>query len=140
MKTPLRWSDAESTTAAKVSRQRRTLVASEVAASPGVERVPTVEFDMPSVVIVAPVPAVTADDVTIELRGRSLRFWAHVRSAAPRDYYLHEWDYGGYERELELPAGYGSGLEASLGSGQLAIRVLRGEAPAGTITAQPAPS
>ena len=30
------------------------LVASEVAASPGVETVPTVEFDMPSVVIVAP--------------------------------------------------------------------------------------
>ena len=30
------------------------LVASEVAASPGVDTVPTVEFDMPSVVIVAP--------------------------------------------------------------------------------------
>ena len=30
------------------------LVASEVAARPGVETVPTVEFDMPSVVIVAP--------------------------------------------------------------------------------------
>jgi hypothetical protein len=53
-KTPLRWSAAESTTAADVSRQRRMLVASEVAARPGVETVPTVEFDMPSVVIVAP--------------------------------------------------------------------------------------
>ena len=30
------------------------LVASEVAARPGVETVPTVEFDMPSVVMVAP--------------------------------------------------------------------------------------
>ena len=54
VKTPLRWSDAESAVAAEVSRQRRMLVASEVAASPGVETVPTVEFDMPSVVIVAP--------------------------------------------------------------------------------------
>ena len=54
MKTPLRWSDAKSTTAAEVSRQRRMLVASEVAARPGVETVPTVEFDMPSVVMVAP--------------------------------------------------------------------------------------
>ena len=54
VKTPLRWSDAESTTAAEVSRQRRMLVASEVAARPGVETVPTVEFDMPSVTMVAP--------------------------------------------------------------------------------------
>ena len=54
VKTPLRWSAAESAVAAEVSRQRRMLVASEVAARPGVETVPTVEFDMPSVVIVAP--------------------------------------------------------------------------------------
>ena len=47
-KTPLRWSAAESTTAAEVRRQRRMLVASEVAPRPGVETVPTVEFDMPS--------------------------------------------------------------------------------------------
>jgi HSP20 family molecular chaperone IbpA len=80
-----------------------------------------------AMVVVAPLPAVTADDVTIELRPGSLRFWAHLRSAAPREYLLHEWDYGGYERELELPPGYGGGVEASLGNGQLAIRVLRGE-------------
>jgi hypothetical protein len=54
VKTPLHWSDAESATAAEVSRQRRMLLASEPAESPGVETVPTVEFDMPSVVIVAP--------------------------------------------------------------------------------------
>jgi HSP20 family molecular chaperone IbpA len=80
-----------------------------------------------AMVVVAPLPAVTADDVTIELRPGSLRFWAHLRSAAPRDYLVHEWDYGGYERELELPPGYGGGVEAALGNGQLAIRVLRGE-------------
>lgn len=80
-----------------------------------------------ALVIVAPLPAVTANDVTIELRNNILRFWAHLRSAAPRDYLVREWDYGGYEREVELPAGYGSAVEASLGNGQLAIRVLRGE-------------
>jgi HSP20 family molecular chaperone IbpA len=40
---------------------------------------------------------------------------------------LQEWEYGGYEREIELPDGYGSGVEASLANGQLAIRVLRGD-------------
>jgi HSP20 family molecular chaperone IbpA len=83
-----------------------------------------------AVVIVAPVPAVTADDVTIELRNNTLRFWAHLRSAAPRNYLVREWEYGGYERELDLPDGYGGPVEASLGNGQLAIRVLRGAAGA----------
>ena len=54
MKTPRRWSAAGSAVAAEVSRQRRMLVASEVAVRPGVETVPTVVFDMPSVVMVAP--------------------------------------------------------------------------------------
>lgn len=80
-----------------------------------------------ALVIVAPVAAVSAADVTIELRPGTLRFWAHLRSAAPRDYLVHEWDYGGYEREIDLPAGYGSDVEASLAKGQLAIRVLRGD-------------
>jgi len=89
-----------------------------------------------AMVIVAPLPAVMADDVTIELRPPSLRFWAHLRSAAPRDYLVHEWDYGGYEREIQIPPGYGRGIEASLGNGQLAIRVLRGE-PTGPQTVKP---
>jgi HSP20 family molecular chaperone IbpA len=40
---------------------------------------------------------------------------------------VREWDYGGYEREVTIPDGYGSSVEASLANGQLAIRVLRGE-------------
>lgn len=91
-----------------------------------------------ALVVVAPLPAVAADDVTVELRGSVLRFWAHVRSAAPRDYLVHEWEYGGYERELEIPDGYGSAVEASLGKGQLAIRVLKGEPASETIAAKPA--
>lgn len=80
-----------------------------------------------AVVIVSPLPAVQADDVTVELDGTHLRLWAHLRSAGPRDYLVHEWDYGGYERHLELPDGYAAGLEATLANGQLAIRALRGE-------------
>lgn len=80
-----------------------------------------------ALVIVAPLPAVTADDVTIELGPGKLRFWAHLRSAAPREYLVHEWDYGGYEREIDVPDGYGGGVEASLANGQLAVRVLKGE-------------
>jgi HSP20 family molecular chaperone IbpA len=89
-----------------------------------------------ALVVVAPLPAVTADDVSIELHPGTLRFWAHLRSAAPREYLVNEWDYGGYEREIDLPAGYGGGVEASLANGQLAIRVLRGE-PSGSITVSP---
>jgi HSP20 family molecular chaperone IbpA len=84
-----------------------------------------------ALVVVAPLPAVTAADVTVEVRRgdpATLRFWAHLRSAPPRDFLVHEWEYGGYERELDLPAGFGSGVEATLNNGQLAVRVLRGDA------------
>jgi HSP20 family molecular chaperone IbpA len=89
-----------------------------------------------AVVIVAPMPAVTASDVTVELSTGTLRFWARLRSAAPREYLIHEWDYGGYEREIRIPEGHGSGIEASLVNGQLVVRILRGE-PAGPLSVQP---
>ena len=65
-----------------------------------------------AVVIVAPMPAVTPGDVHVEVQPgepASLRFWAHVRSSGPREYLVREWEYGGYERQLDLPAGYGGG-------------------------------
>jgi HSP20 family molecular chaperone IbpA len=77
-------------------------------------------------VVLAPMPAVSPDDVTIELRPGQLRLWAHVRSAGPRDYLVHEWEYGGYEREVDLPDGYGGRVEATLANGQLAVRVHQG--------------
>ncbi len=89
-----------------------------------------------ALVVIAPLPAVTADDVTVELRPGVLRFWAHLRSAGPRDYLLREWDYGGYERELEVPGGYGRDVEASLANGQLVIRLLRGD-PSGEVSVKP---
>jgi HSP20 family molecular chaperone IbpA len=112
--------------------------ATEATMSP--QRVPVNVYEAPeALVLLAPLPAVTADDVTVELRPGQLRFWAHLRSAGPRDYLLHEWEYGGYEREIDLPAGYGGAVEATLTNGQLAIRVLRGETE-GAVTVKPKPS
>ena len=91
------------------------------------QRVPVKMYEAPeALVIVAPMPAVQPSDVHIELRHTTLRFWAHLRSAAPREYLLDEWDFGGYEREIDIPDGYGAGIEATLANGQLVIRLLRG--------------
>ena len=99
--------------------------------------VPVNVYETPgALVIMAPLPAVTAGDVTVELRGSTLRFWAHLRSAGPRTFLVEEWNYGGYDREVDVPAGYGRAVEASLTNGQLAIRVLRGE-PTGDIAVHP---
>lgn len=89
-----------------------------------------------ALVVVAPMPAVMPDDVTIELHANRLRIKAPVRSAGVREYLVHEWDYGGYERELSIPEGFGAGMEASMANGQLAIRVLRGD-PLNSLTIQP---
>ncbi len=92
------------------------------------QKVPVNVYETPSsMVVVAPFPAVTADDVNIHLDRGVLRFSAALRSAGPRQHVIQEWEYGGYEREVELPDGFGSGVEASLANGQLAIRVLRGD-------------
>ena len=83
-----------------------------------------------AVVVVAPLPAVTPGDVSIEVRPGdppTMRFWAHVRSAGRRDYLVHEWEYGGYERQIDIPAGYGGTVEATLHRGQLAVRLLKGD-------------
>ena len=81
-----------------------------------------------AVVVVAPMPAVMPDDIHVALDGRTLTISADCRTEAAKDYLLHEWHYGPYERTLELPEGYGAGGEGSFGNGQLAVRVLRGEA------------
>jgi HSP20 family molecular chaperone IbpA len=87
-----------------------------------------------ALVLVAPLPAVQPEDVAIDLWPGRLRITASLRSAAPREYLVHEWDYGGYERELELPEGWGGAVEASLANGQLAVRILPGAVAARTTT------
>ena len=103
------------------------------------QSVPVNVYETPgALVVVAPLPAVTPTDVTVEIRPGTLRFWARLRSAGPRDYLMHEWEYGCYEREIDLPAGFGRGAEASLANGQLAIRVFRGDYVE-PVTIQPIP-
>ncbi len=92
------------------------------------QSVPVNAYQTPGAfVIVALFPAVTENDVTVELTAEGVRFCAELRSAGPREYTIHEWAYGGYERFVETPAGFGSGVEASLANGQLVVRVLSGE-------------
>jgi HSP20 family molecular chaperone IbpA len=99
----------------------------ETARSMAPQRVPVNAYETPGAfVIVAPLPAVTDRDVTLSLSDGTLRISAELRSAGPREYTIHEWEYGGYERELAIPPGYGSGLEGTLANGQLVVRVLSG--------------
>lgn len=92
------------------------------------QRVPVNAYETPGAfVVVAPLPAVTERDVTVEMTDGHLHFWAELRSAGPRDYAIHEWEYGGYERSIELPPDFRSDLEATLCNGQLVIRALAGE-------------
>src|SRR5215207_8814239 len=78
-----------------------------------------------ALVIVAPLPAVQPEDVMIDVTPGQVRITAGLRSAAPRDYLVHEWFYGGFEREVEIPAGWGAAVEASLANGQLGVRARR---------------
>ena len=84
-----------------------------------------------AVVVVAPMPAVQADDVDVVVEGRTLTISAECRTEAPKEYLLHEWHYGPYERTVELPEGFDGPGEATFGNGQLAVRVERGEGDGG---------
>ena len=76
-----------------------------------------------SAVVVAPMPGVMPEDVEITLDQTTLTLKADCRTPANRDYVLHEWHYGPYERVLDLPDGFQGSVVASLGKGQLAVRV-----------------
>jgi HSP20 family molecular chaperone IbpA len=83
-----------------------------------------------ALVVVAPLPAVMPDDIVLELEPGRLTIRAEMRSAAPKDYLIHEWHYGPYERTLEIPEGFGSNVTATHGNGQLAVSLEKG-APTG---------
>jgi len=94
-----------------------------------------------AVVIVAPMPGVRVDDVAVSLDDDGhLHLSARLRTAAPKDYLLHEWDYGAYERSYDLPEEFAGAVTASLGNGQLAVRVERDGARSGAspVVVQPA--
>lgn len=79
-----------------------------------------------AIVVVAPLPGVMAEDVKVTIDGGTATITAAMRTAAEKDYLLHEWHYGPYERKVDLPEGFGGGADASFANGQLALRVLRG--------------
>jgi HSP20 family protein len=76
-----------------------------------------------ALMVVAAMPAVMPDDIEITLDQERLTIRAERRTEAPKDYLTHEWDYGPYERTLDLPDGFAGAVVATLGNGQLAIRV-----------------
>ena len=90
-----------------------------------------------AVVIVAPLPGVMAADVEVTVDGGRATIRAAMRTAATKDYILHEWHYGPYERTIELPEGFGGKGAATLGNGQLALRLERGDASAGPLVIHP---
>lgn len=83
-----------------------------------------------AVVVVAPLPGVMPDDVAVTVEPGKVTITASMRSPAPKDYLVHEWHYGPFERTVEVPQGYGGDAKASFGNGQLAVSITRGE-PAG---------
>src|SRR4051812_35502382 len=80
-----------------------------------------------ALVVVAPLPGVMLDDVEVNVDGETMVIRAGQRSPAQKNYIVHEWNYGPYEREVSLPRDFGGNVEASFGNGQLAVRVLKGD-------------
>jgi len=89
-----------------------------------------------ALVAVAPLPGVMAGDIDIVVEPGRLTISAVMRTAAPKDYLRHEWHYGPYLREVEIPEDFGAQVTASFGNGQLAIQLGRGT-PDGRVVAKP---
>jgi HSP20 family molecular chaperone IbpA len=99
----------------------------EAAASGSPVHVPVNMYESDAaVVVVVPLPGVMPDNIDVVLSGRQLRISASMRSPAPKDYLLHEWHYGPFERTVELPEGYGGDATTSFGNGQLAVSIQHG--------------
>jgi HSP20 family molecular chaperone IbpA len=70
-------------------------------------------------------PGVGTEDVRVTLHRGVLRLEADLRTPAPKDYLLHEWEYGAYERSLDIGSDFGTPIVTSLGNGQLTVSVAR---------------
>ena len=99
----------------------------DAAAAGEPQRVPVNMYEAErALVLVAPRPGVMADDIEVVIDGRRATITAAMRTSAPKDYLLHEWHYGPYERVVDIPDGFGGQAEATFANGQLALRVERG--------------
>ena len=76
-------------------------------------------------VVIAPLPGVMADDIEVKIDGKTLSIFAEMRSPAIKAYLIHEWNYGPYERTVDVPVDCTGQFETSFGNGQLAVRLLR---------------
>ena len=79
-----------------------------------------------ALVLLAPLPGVMPGDITVTVDGDQLHIAASMRSPAAKDYLVHEWHYGPYERTVDIPAGFSGQPVATFGNGQLALRIPRG--------------
>ena len=80
-----------------------------------------------AMVLVAPLPGVMDDDISVVVDEDRVTITADLRTRAVKDYLLHEWHYGPYERIVDLPSGFGGPAEATFANGQLALRIERGD-------------
>ncbi len=102
------------------------------------QRVPVNMYETEgAVVLVAPLPGVMADDITIDIDNDRVHINAAQRTPAEKDYITHEWHYGPYERMVTVPDGFGGPASATFGNGQLALRIERGDARDGKVVVQP---
>ena len=93
------------------------------------QRVPVNVYETDTaLVIVAPLPGVMPEDVSVTIEEGRVTLIASMRSPAPKDYLMHEWHYGPFERVVDVPEGYGADAKASFGNGQLAVSIGRGQA------------
>jgi HSP20 family protein len=91
-----------------------------------------------ALVVVAAMPGVMADDITVAVEPGRLTMTSDLRTAAPKHYLVHEWHYGPYRREIGVPDGFGASVAAAFGNGQLAVHLGRGDATV-PYTVQPSP-
>jgi HSP20 family molecular chaperone IbpA len=89
-----------------------------------------------ALVVVAPLPGVMAGDIDIAVEPGRLTITAAMRTAAPKNYLRHEWHYGPYQRDVEIPENFGAQITATFGNGQLAIQLGRGT-PDGRVVGKP---
>lgn len=74
-----------------------------------------------ALVLVAAMPGIAEENVTIRLIDGILTIEADLRTPAPKNYIIHEWDYGSYRREFVVGPCYGEPVMMSLGNGLLAV-------------------
>jgi HSP20 family molecular chaperone IbpA len=78
-----------------------------------------------ALVVVAPIPGVMADDVVVTLEDGELHLDADLRTPASKDYMLHEWHYGPFERTVHVGAEFGEPILLAFGNGQLTVSLSR---------------